>query len=308
MTITVYQDLILPEGVISAGIRGKNMRSNTRVMSGNGYASVNINWARTLRQYELGITPMSVENWLEIEALHEATDSGAYGFLMQDPKDKSADHTTGKLQGWLSGALVGTSGNGFGVPSYRLNKRYSTINATRTYDRRITRPKSTIEVRRNGNLVSVGGGASQISLDYTTGSVTFVRDATQMVSSFIVGATTTVRFANTTFSSQLASGGRLYLSGVSGTAATVLNDKSHEIVSVSGTDVVINTSTSGLTASSGNGFKYPQPADTLTWSGEFYVPVHFANDEIDWEIVLGGPYTNRLVAGPSVVVQEVREP
>jgi hypothetical protein len=45
----------------------------------------------------------------------------------------------------------------------------------------------------------------------------------------------------------------------------------------------------------------------LTWSGDFYVPVHFANDEIDWEMILGGTYDTRLIAGPSVTLQEVRE-
>jgi hypothetical protein len=52
---------------------------------------------------------------------------------------------------------------------------------------------------------------------------------------------------------------------------------------------------------------YPQADETLTWSGEFFVPVHFANDDIDWEVIVSGTYDSRIVAGPSVVLQEVRE-
>lgn len=53
------------------------------------------------------------------------------------------------------------------------------------------------------------------------------------------------------------------------------------------------------------------PADPLasnvTWSGTFYVPVHFLSDEIDWELSIAGAEDSRLMAGPSVVLAEVRE-
>ena len=35
--------------------------------------------------------------------------------------------------------------------------------------------------------------------------------------------------------------------------------------------------------------------------------VHFASDEIDWELVVGGPEGSRLLAGPSVTLMEIRE-
>lgn len=50
----------------------------------------------------------------------------------------------------------------------------------------------------------------------------------------------------------------------------------------------------------------PDP-ETLSWSGNYYVPVHFKEDVLDWDMVLGGQMKNRLIAGPSVVLQEVRE-
>lgn len=48
-------------------------------------------------------------------------------------------------------------------------------------------------------------------------------------------------------------------------------------------------------------------SDTFTWQGSFYVPVHFADDSLDWDLVLSGDNEDRLVAGPSAVLLEVRE-
>jgi uncharacterized protein (TIGR02217 family) len=308
MTITIYDDLILPESVIRAGIRGKNTRSNTRVMGGNGYESVNINWARTLRQYDLGIAPMDVAQWLEIEALHEATDGGAFGFLMQDPKDQTVTYATGNLQACQNNAPVGTVGFGYGVPSYSLNLRYSTINSIRTYDRRITRPKSAIALKRGGVVQTSGAAPGNYAVSYTTGIVTFVYDAQATPSAITVGNPTELTFSGTSFTSLFATGGRVYLQRVTGTSSTAHNNLSHSISSIASNKIFINTDTTGLTVTgAGSARKYPQPTETLTWSGDFYVPVHFANDEIDWEMILGGPYDTRLIAGPSVTLQEVRE-
>lgn len=307
MSITILTDVILPCEVIQAGIRGKNMRSNTRTMSGSGYASVNINWARTLRQYELGIVPMDIENWLQIEGIHEVTNGGAQGFLMQDPKDQDATSLNGFLRAFVQGEYPVAAGAGYGVPVYKLHKRYSSVTGAQTYDRRVTRPKATITVRRGGTPVTVGTANGNIAIDYNTGTITFVNDTNASVSSYTVGASTIVRFASGTFPSQFSAGGRLWITNATGTAASLLNDRSHSITSITGNEIVIALTTTGLTLSGGTARKFPQPAEALTWSGEFYVPVHFANDEIDWELVVSGSYAGRVVAGPNVLLQEVRE-
>lgn len=46
---------------------------------------------------------------------------------------------------------------------------------------------------------------------------------------------------------------------------------------------------------------------TLRWSGRFYVPVHFADDELNWELVSPGAYDQRFVKGVSVTLKEIRE-
>lgn len=307
MSITILTDVILPDEVIAAGIAGKNQRSNTRVMSGAGFVSVNINWSRTLRQYQLGVKPMSVAQWMAIEGLHEITEGGAYGFLMRDPKDQSAAHSEGSVIGWLGGTEVGTDGAGFGVASYRMRKLYATVSGSRQFTRNITRPVSGIEVKRGTNTVVFGTDPGEISLDYDTGVITFVADATQSIDSITVGSTTTLSFATSDFPDEFVANGRVWVTGTTGTAATLLNDKNHLITSVTGTDIVIDVATTGLAATGGTAKKYPQPSETISWAGSFYVPVHFANDDIDWEIILGGDPEDRIVAGQNVVLEEVRE-
>jgi uncharacterized protein (TIGR02217 family) len=210
MAITVYTDVILPNSVLAGGVRGKQIRSNARTGARNGGMQINVNWARTLRQYELGVSPMTVEQWQAIEGLHEVTEGGAFGFLMPDPKDASASLANGRVS-----LVSGTT--------YQLQKRYTSAGSTRTKDRKITRP---------------------IAADFV-----------------------------------------LQASGVT----------------VAGANYTLNTVTGRLTIPSA------PAAATLTSSGSFYVPVHFASDEIDWELVRSGPMEARLMAGPSVTVMEVAE-
>lgn len=205
MAITVFGDLILPNSIISAGVRGKNMRRNDRVQSDSGAQSINVAWTSTLRQFEIGIVPLRVDQWQALETLHEITEGGAYGLLMEDPKDCFV--TTG-------GVLALDSAG-----RYQLTKRYTEPKSGRTKDRRITRPKGVISVFQGGAPISA-------TIDAATGRATFAGSP----------------------------------------------------------DVT-----------------------TLTWTGAFYLPVHFMDDSIDWELVAPGGADNRFAAGPSVILQEIRE-
>lgn len=205
MSITVFADVILPNNIIAAGVRGKNVRRNDRVRTDSGIQSINVGWTATLREFEIGIAPMRVDQWQTLETLHEITEGGAYGLLMEDPKDCLISN----------GVLVAAEGGG-----YQLTKRYHEPRSGRTKDRPITRPQqSGLSIRSNGAPVS-------FTVDVLTGKVT------------IAGS--------------------------------------------------------------------PDPA-TLSWSGRFYLPVHFMDDMIDWELVAPGSADARYAAGPSVILQEIRE-
>jgi uncharacterized protein (TIGR02217 family) len=303
---TVLNDVILPESILLAGVRGRNSRMNQRATNQAGFMQTNIVWQSTLRRYEVGVAPMLPEDWAELQGLHEVTEGGAYGFLMLDPKDRVASSTEGKLRGYTTVDL-GTAGVGYGLPSYRLWKRYTSVGSSRTKDRRISRPKSTITVYRGGSPVTVGVAAGNIAINYDTGTITFVADESQAMSSISVGATTVLNFASGT--GVVAShdiGDRIYLTDVAGTAASTLNGTSHAITAKGATSLTISTVTTGLTATGGNAHKYPQADEALTWAGTFYVPVQFETDDLEWDLVRAGPADTRLI-GTSATLVEVRE-
>ena len=216
MAITVFDDVILASSVLAAGVKGKNLRLNARVPTDNGYESINIIWTQTLRQFTLGVVPLRLDQWQAVESLHEITEGGAYGFLLQDPKDSLV------ADGVMTQVSTGV---------YQLHKRYVHAASTRFKTRKITRPMAA------GFLPTLGGAvlsAANYTLDSRTGRITIP---------------------------SLAASAAASLAAVS----------------------------------------------TLAWKGSFYVPVHFMDDVIDWDLVLSGPAEQRLVAGPSVVLQEIRE-
>jgi len=211
MSITIYTDVIVPNALLSAGARGRIVRNNTRVQTSNGRQTINVNWARSLRQFELGFVPMTVDQWASAQALFEATEGGATGMLMADPSDQSVKITEG-VATLVSGTV------------YQLHKRYTAAGSSRTKDRKITRPiASGFDIKVSGVSLTQG---TQYTLDDTTGKVTIPST--------------------------------------------------------------------------------PTAAD-ITWSGNFYVPVHFENDQIDWELVRSGPAETRLFSGPSLTLKEVME-
>jgi uncharacterized protein (TIGR02217 family) len=154
MAIIVLSDVLLPNSIISAGIRGKNMRMNSRVETDSGQRTINVVWTKTLRQYELGTVPLTLEQWQAIETLHEVTEGGAYGFLMEDPKDNTV----------TNGVLTRTAAGLF-----QLVKRYTETLSGRTKDRNITRPRSTGFVLYQSGVAMSSGS---YTVNYNTGVVT----------------------------------------------------------------------------------------------------------------------------------------
>lgn len=310
MAIQIYNNVILPGDVLAAaGARGRIVRRNARAQAANGAQQIVIIQSRSMREYEFGFIPMPYTVWQTLEGIFEVTDGGAYGFLLEDPKDTTIAAAAGLMYPYTS-ALVGAIGVGYGVPSYRLYKRYTSIGSTRTKDRRISRPQATPILKRGAATVTYGAAAGNASINLDTGTVTFVADSSSTVTAVTVGASTVVTL--TAALAGLIVGNRLYLSGLTGTVAATLNNLSHSITSIAGGGLNVYTlsvTTTGLAwTSGGSGFKYPQSTETVTWSGSMYVPVHFARDEIDWELVMGGTEAQRLIAGPSVMLAEVYEP
>lgn len=312
MSADILDAVVFPDSIIRVAARGRKAWSTSIVQSHGGAEQRNGRRSTPRREYELGGVARAVSAWAEIAALHDVVRGSLYGFLLKDPTDNAATVSNGlmrPLPAALSGSL-GTTGVGYGMPSYRLVKRvsYGGLN----FDRDIRKPQSgAVTLYRGGSPVTLGASAGNAAIDSVNGNVTFVADASSAVSAVTVGAATVVTLASTL--SGLTVGGRLYLAGLTGTHASTLNGSSHAITAISGGGsnvYTLSTNTAGLTiTAAGSGYKYPQASEALTWAGSFYVPVRFEDDAIDWSMVAGHSATDsRLVEGPSVVLVEVPVP
>jgi uncharacterized protein (TIGR02217 family) len=208
MAVTVYSDIILSHRKFAAGVRGRQVRRNSRVGVDSGQMAINIVWTQTLREFEVGFIPMERTLWQDLETIHEVTEGGAYGFLLQDPKDSAVETGEGVVY-----ALTSTT--------FQAYKRYLHDDSGRYKDRKLTR------LDEASVAVFVSGSPATFTVDPDTGIIT--------------------------------------ISSAPSAAA-------------------------------------------VTWTGNFYIPVHFMDDTIDWEIVGSGATAEaRYVAGPSVVLREIRE-
>jgi uncharacterized protein (TIGR02217 family) len=208
MAVTVYSDIILSHRKFAAGVRGRQIRRNSRVAVDSGQQAINIVWTQTLREFEIGFIPMERTLWQDLETIHEVTEGGAYGFLLQDPKDTKVETGEGFVL-----ALTSTT--------FQAYKRYLHAASGRYKLRKLTR------LDEDSVAVLVSGSPVAFTVDPDTGIITIASAPS---------------------------------------------------------------------------------AAAVTWTGTFYVPVHFMDDTIDWEIVGSGATAEaRFVQGPNVVLREIRE-
>ena len=306
MSIEVLADVIVPKRVILAGVNGRATRQNARTVNQGGFATVNVVRDVTLREYTIGVKSMLLERWQEIMAIYEITDAGAFGMLIEDPTDAVVTQANSGLLGFQNGVPLGVPGFGNGGPTYLLQRLFRAAGSSRVRGRDVTRLKGTPALFRNGVPVVLGAGAGNASVSAGPSTVTFVPDATRTVTAVTPGASTQVTLA--TAIPGLIVGGLLWLQGLGGANASLLNGRAHVVTAIAGSVYTLSTNTAGATiTASGEGRFYPQPNETLTWAGGYYVPVQFVDDAIEWDLMRPGDYDDRLVAGPAIALREVRE-
>lgn len=220
-----------------------------------------------------------MRNLAEMKALYNfflSKKGSGIRFRMRDPFDYIVTNTEGYL---------GTLGVGTGEPTYQASKHY--ISTTDTHDEDIFKLISGYFTGYRGvSTLTVGASPGNISIDYNTGITTFVADATSSITSHTPGSDHV--FVTSGNLSTLAALDKIYLRNVTGTAASILNNIAHPIVSRSGTGPVtwtISTDTTGLTATTGNADAYPQADENLRWAGQFDRPVRFMKDGFKWRYV-----------------------
>jgi uncharacterized protein (TIGR02217 family) len=279
---------------LSYGFSGGPTFSTNIVITSGGWEQRQQNWESSRKKWNATQIGKNRTNTDTLIAFFRAVKGRQNAFLFRDQTDYQFSLATG---------ILGT-GVGTGLPTYQLNKK--TTAGAYGDTQKLTRPESgTLVVQRNGSGVTFGGSAGNVAADYTTGILTFVADASSAATAITPGATTSVTL--TTNPGTLTAGKLLYLSGFTGADASLVNGKAHTINSVSGSGpyvFVLATNTNGktITLGSGNGYKYPQVADVLTCSGQFFVPTRFDTDEMNIQCI--GPDNYQWGNIPMIEVRE----
>lgn len=170
---------------------------------------------------------------------------------------------------------------------YQLAKKYGSIDP---YLRKISRPSSA--------TVSMG------SLDSNTGLVTVAADQTRTITAHTVGATHQFDL-DSAFSPNVLVGQYVYPTGVTGTAASLLNGQRLLVTAVAADLITVSLDTTGLTASGGSLRMFPATAE-ITWTGEFRVPVRYGADRLAGQVVNSNGQ-ELFVQVSSIILNEVRE-
>lgn len=223
-----------------------------------------VGWDAPLQRYSVSLVNRPQSELDTFIAFFRIVKGRGHGFRLKDWTDYLVTVANGRL---------GTTALGTGALAYSLYKRYTSSGSTD--DRRIVKPVSgSVTVYRNAAPVTVGAGAGQIAIDYTTGIVTFVPDSTKTI--------TAITQANpgqvTATAHGFSNGDLIYIDSVVG--MTQVNGLVFTIAGVTADTFTIGVNTTSYTAyaSGGNAKKGPQPADALTWAGEFDVPVRLDVD------------------------------
>lgn len=226
----------------------------------------NIVWSELRQRYSISLVNRPQAELDALAAFFRIVKGRAHGFRFRDLADYTVSTTYGQL---------GTTGVGTGALAYPLYKRY---NAGGSNDyRRIRKPVSgAVTVYRNAAPVTVGAAPGNIAIDTTTGTITFVPDATDAISAITQANPGKI---TTSAAHGLSNGQRVYLDGIAG--MTQLNGQVVVVTVVDADEFTIgvNTTAYGAYTSGGTVKLGPQPADVLTWAGEFDVPVRL---ETDW--------------------------
>jgi uncharacterized protein (TIGR02217 family) len=294
-----------PLDCVALGAQGGPQFSTGIVAVRSGAESRNQNWTQARHRYEVGMVARPLSQFTALKDAFMIVGGRANGFRFKDVGDYTVLSSVGDPQPLHDTLQVGTAGAGYGVPSYQLRKLYTYGAGSHLRD--IRKPVAgTLVLRRASVQVTAGAAPGNYAIDTTTGIITFVADQDETIASHAVGASH--QFTLTApFSPNLAIGGRIYVLGVTGTAADLLNGLSHQITGVAGAVITTNTVTTGLTAANGTAYFYPQPTEALDFSCEFDVPVRFDTDYFEATIVdRAGSAGELLFQLPSVPLVEIK--
>jgi uncharacterized protein (TIGR02217 family) len=275
---------------ISYGATGGPAFATTVVVLASGFEKRNQPWSQERGRWTIEYVRTQAQ--LDtLAAFFRAAGGKEKGFRMKDHSDFAVLIAAGRIGSRL----------GDGTPGAMQLRKRETAGST-NFDRDIRKPL-TAAIYRNAVLQTI---TTHYALDMATGLITWVADDTEAITGHTPGGAHA--FTTATDMAVLTGGEKVYLTGITGTAASVLNGIAHTIISKTGSGPYtwnISTVTTGLTASSGTAAAYPQVADVLTWAGEFDKAVRFDTNEFTARMEAAGP-GNRMYSIPNLPIIEIR--
>lgn len=243
---------------------------NTEVAKGAaGGEQRNGAWEYPKHEWDVSHGIKSGADFLELRAFFYTARGRLHGWRFRDWTDYAASLTDG---------VVSTPG----MPTGQLHKRYSI--GTLPLDRKIAKPVAGTIVVKNGATTLTAG--AHYTLNATTGLLSWSATVVGNVTAVAVGGTTQV-----TLNAALAGvgvGDKLYLAGLTGADAALLNGQAHTISAVVGAVYTLPVATTGkVITPAGTGTVYPggKVADAIAWRGEFDVPMRFDDDSMNGRVV-----------------------
>jgi uncharacterized protein (TIGR02217 family) len=262
---------------ISENAQGGPVWSTIVVEAGNG-TETRIP-EMSISRYEWNIAPglKSIAQMNILIAFWLARKGRARGFRFKDWFDYTATNE----------ALVIT-----GSQTTQLIKTYS--DGLLSYVRNIFKPQTNLTaITIKKNAVSY----SAWTADTTTGIITWTAIIAKTITAITAASSAVITVGA---SHGFVVGDTLVASGVVG--MTQINGVLGVVTVAGSTTVTVNINSSGFTAYSSGGTlsKYPQPSDTVTWSGEFDIPARFDIDQM--QIACAGGVTRSWDSLPVVEI------
>lgn len=250
---------------IAVGAAGGPEYSTLVTLNDGGYEQRLARWTLPLRSYDVAHGIKSQADFETLLNFFLSVQGMKTGFRFKDWSDFEVATTESYMT--KNSELV-----------YQVGKNY--VSGATTVSRDIKKVvDASYTIYRDGSPVAEGAGAGQYSIDVTTGIVTFVADATGSITAI----TKALPGVITSATHGLSNGDEVYLDSIGG--MTALNGQTVTVTVVDPNNFSIGIDTTHPDydpyTSGGTWSKNIQSSETLTWSGEFDVPVRFNTDKLN---------------------------
>lgn len=237
-------------------------------------------WSEQKAEYDVSYGIRTTSDLQTVVDFFNEMRGQAYGFRYKD---------------WLDYTATDEPLTPDGSPTVQLTKTYGT--GLNNYVRDIKKPIAGITLKRNASPYAP---SPTFSLDTTTGIVTLQPLLSVSIANVASNATSPLTTRITTSSAHgLSTSNEVYIKNVEG--VTSINNTVYTITVVDGSNFDIAANTSAETYTTGGTVEFHiQSTDTLTWTGEFDVPVRFAQDFIDVSL------DTASYGGTSITLEEIR--